>query len=181
MGRKKKDPFEEEIEWEIVSKSEMKRDMTALQKLGERVLALSKAKRAKVPLSETMLAAIREMDRIDKNEAKRRHLQYIGKVMRSEDEEGIRKALDLMDTSSEAYGRIQKQQEQWRTRLISDDKALNAFIEKFPDVDRQQLRQLVRNASKEMSTEPPKPGTHYKKLFKCIKEQYELLQDQADD
>jgi len=175
MGRKKPDPFEEEIEWEIVSKSEMKRDMTELQKLGEQILELSKAKQAKLPLSDRMLAAIDEYHRIGKNEAKRRHLQYVGKVMRDEDDEAIREALELLDPSSEAYGRIQKQQEQWRTRLVSDTNAMNQFIEQFPQVDRQQLRTLVRNASKEMNSEPPKPGSNFKKLFKFIKEQY--LQD----
>ncbi len=172
MARKKKDPFEEEIEYEIVSKSEMKRDMIELQELGERILALPRKKAYELPLSETMMAAIREADRVGKNEAMRRHLQYIGKLIRSEDIDAIRNALDLLDPSSEAYGRVTGQQEQWRTRLIKDPAALNEFIEEYPNVDRQHLRTLIRNATKELNSEPPKPGSNYKNLFKAIKEQY---------
>ena len=90
--------------------------------------------------------------------------------MRSEDIDAIQEALDLLDPSSEAYGRIIRQQEQWRARLIEDNQALNEFIDTYPQVDRQQLRNLVRNAQKEMKSEPPKPGASYKKLFQFIKE-----------
>ena len=177
MDKKKKDPFAEDIEYEIVSKSEMKRDMIELQELGERIVALPRKKSMELPLSEMMKAAIREADRVGKNEAMRRHMQYIGRLIRSEDIPGIREALDLLDPSTEAYGRVTGQQEQWRTRLIKDPEALNQFIEMFPQVDRQHLRQLIRNASKEMNSKPPKPGSNFKNLFKTIKEQYNLADD----
>ncbi len=178
MARKKKDPFAEEIEYEIVSKSEMKRDMIELQELGERIVALPRKKAMELPISDMMKAAVLEADRVGKNEAMRRHMQYIGRLIRSEDIDAVREALDLLDPSSEAYGRVTGQQEQWRTRLIKDPAALNEFIEQFPMVDRQHLRVLIRNAIKEMSTEPPKPGSNYKNLFKAIKEQYN---HKADD
>jgi ribosome-associated protein len=177
MAKKKKDPFAVEIEYEIVSKSEMKRDMIELQELGERIVALPRKKAMELPISEMMKAAVRESDRVGKNEAMRRHMQYIGRLIRSEDIEAVRNALDLLDPSSEAYGRVTGQQEQWRTRLINDPDALNDFIEQFPTVDRQHLRGLIRNATKEISGESPKPGSNYKNLFKAIKEQY----NQKDD
>ena len=177
MAKKKKDPFAEEIEYEIVSKSEMKRDMIKLQEIGERIVALPRKKAMELPLSEMMKAAVREADRVGKNEAMRRHMQYIGRLIRSEDIPAIQEALDLLDPSTEAYGRVTGQQEQWRTRLITDPNALNDFIEMFPQVDRQNLRTLIRNATKEMSTEPPKPGSNYKNLFKAIKEQYNAKED----
>jgi ribosome-associated protein len=177
MAKKKKDPFAEEIEYEIVSKSEMKRDMIKLQEMGERIVALPRKKAMELPLSEMMKAAVREADRVGKNEAMRRHMQYIGRLIRSEDIPAIQEALDLLDPSTEAYGRVTGQQEQWRTRLITDPNALNDFIEMFPQVDRQNLRTLIRNATKEMSTEPPKPGSNYKNLFKAIKEQYNAKED----
>jgi ribosome-associated protein len=177
MAKKKKDPFAEEIEYEIVSKSEMKRDMIELQELGERIVALPRKKAMELPLSEMMKAAVRETERVGKNEAMRRHMQYIGRLIRSEDIEGIREALDLLDPSTEAYGRVTGQQEQWRTRLISDPDAIVEFIEQFPSVNRQHLRTLIRNAAKEMSTEPPKAGSNYKNLFQAIKEQYNLKDD----
>jgi ribosome-associated protein len=177
MAKKKKDPFAEEIEYEIVSKSEMKRDMIELQELGERIIALPLKKSMELPLSEMMKAAVRETERVGKNEAMRRHMQYIGRLIRSEDIAEIREALDLLDPSSQSYGRVTGQQEQWRTRLIKDPASINEFIEQFPTVDRQHLRQLIRNATKEMASEPPKPGSNYKNLFKAIKEQYNQKED----
>ena len=161
------DEFDDEIEY--VSKTEMKKDMLDLQKLGEKLAQMPLNKVKNVPMSDTLMAAMEEMQRIKKNEAKRRHMQYIGKIMRSEDVDAIRHALDLMDTSSEVYIRIQKQCEQWRDRLVQDNKAMNEYIELHPQVDRQQLRTLVRNAQKEV--EKDKPGTNFKKLFQLIKEQ----------
>lgn len=161
---------DDEIEYEYVSKSEMKREMERFQELGEKLCTLPTTKWASLPVSEVLLHAMEESRRITKNEAKRRHYQYIGKLMRSEDIDAIQEAIDLLDPSSEAYGRVIRQQEQWRTRLIQDGKALNEFIQAYPSVDRQQLRNLVRNAQKEMQSEPPKPGSSYKKLFQYIKD-----------
>ena len=159
----------DEIEYELVSKSEMKREMERFQALGELLCGLAPNKWPTLPISDTLLAGLEESKRIGKHEAKRRHYQYIGKLMRTEDIDAIQEALDLMDPSSEAYGRKKRQQEQWRTRLINDGKALNEFIGLYPQVDRQQLRNLIRNAQKEMASEPPKPGTGFKKLFQLIK------------
>jgi ribosome-associated protein len=177
MAKKKKDPFAEPIEYEIVSKSEMKRDMIELQELGERIVALPIKKSMELPLSEMMKAAVRETDRVGKNEAMRRHMQYIGRLIRSEDIPAVREALDLLDPSTESYGRVTGQQEQWRTRLVKDPDAIIDFIAQFPTVNRQHMRTLIRNAAKEMSGEQPKPGSNYKNLFKAIKEQYNVKED----
>lgn len=162
-----KDKLDEEIE--IVSKTEIKQDMHELQKLGQQLAEMPLNKVKNIPMSDTLMAAMEEMQRIGKNEAKRRHLQYIGKIMRNEDEDAIRHALDLMDSSSEVFIRIQKQCEQWRERLVKDPKSMNEYIDLHPQVDRQQLRTLVRNAQKEVEKE--KPGTNYKKLFQLLREQ----------
>jgi len=158
-------------EIEYVSKSEMKREAHRWQELGKRLTELNAAKWKELPISETLYNALVENARLKQHEAKRRHMQYIGRLVGDENMDAIQAKLDLFDPSSQAYGRRIRQQEMWRTRLVSDNDGLNAFIEEFPAVDRQQLRNLVRNAQKEMSSEPPKPGTSYKKLFQFIKEQ----------
>lgn len=170
MSRKKDSFDEEEIEYEIVSKTEMKREMDRLQELGKRLTELNASQWQTLTIKEVLLDALAESKRLKHNEAKRRHLQYIGKLMRDEDEELVQHQVDLLDPSSEAYGRRIGQMEKWRERLIKDAKAMNAFIDEYPAVDRQHLRNLVRNASKEMSGESPKPGAGYKKLFQFIKE-----------
>ena len=154
-----------------ISKSELKREAHRHQDLGKRLTELNASKWKELPITETLFNALVENARLKQHEAKRRHMQYIGRLMRDEDVDAIQARIDLFDPSSEAYGRRIRQQELWRTRLVNDPNALNAFIEEFPEVDRQALRNLVRNAQKEMSTEPPKPGTGYKKLFQFIKDQ----------
>lgn len=156
---------------DFISKSELKREMHRFQELGEKLAALSPEKWTTMPMTETLKNALQESRRVTKHEARRRHFQYIGKVMRHEDVDALQEALDLLDPSSELYGRRIRQLEQWRTRLVEDSNALNDFIDEHPAVDRQQLRNLVRNAQKEMQQEPPKPGSGYKKLFQFLKEE----------
>lgn len=179
MTKAEQPPFEQqEPEYELVSKSEMKREMERWQRLGEQLTDLTPEHWAKMPLDETLINALEESKRIKQHGAKRRHLQYIGKLMRDQDVEAIQEQVDLLDPSSEAYGRRQRQFELWRTRLIEQPDAMNDFISQFPQVDRQQLRTLVRNASKEASkgnstsadNPNPKSGNHYRKLFQFIKE-----------
>ncbi|MEC8104106.1 MAG: ribosome biogenesis factor YjgA [Pseudomonadota bacterium] len=161
---------DDDIEYELVSKTEMKREMHRFQSLGETLCDLPPAKWGSLPISDVLMAALEESRRIKKHEARRRHFQYIGKLMRAEDIDAVQEAVDMLDPSSEAFGRKTGQLEQWRTKLIQSDDALNEFLDIYYDTDRQQLRNLVRNARKEMQSEPPKPGNAYKKLFQLIKE-----------
>lgn len=159
----------DEPEYELVSKSEMKREMERLLRLGEKLTELPPAQWDVFNLSDTLLAALAESKRIKQHGAKKRHLHYIGKLMREEDAEGIQYQLDMLDPSSEAYGRKQRQTEMWRTRLLQEDQAMAEFIEQFPQVDRQQLRNLVRNARKAGSDNPLSTPAA-KKLFQLLKE-----------
>lgn len=175
------DEYEFEDEYLGPSKSQVKREMHALQDLGKKICLLPKKQLAKLPLSQTMLDAVAEWDRIKKHEARRRHLQYVGKVMRTENVEDIQEALDLMDPSSEAFNRVLHQQEKWRDRLINEGKtALSEFCEAFNVEDIQQLRQLIRNAIKEQkdmeqapeTAQKPQGKTAARKLFLHIKSFY---------
>lgn len=150
------------------SKTQRKQEMQALQALGEKIIALPDAQRARLPLSEDMLAAVEETSRIRSHEGRRRHMQYVGKVMRREDIEGIRAVFDEFEQEKlrrdHAFHRLEK----WRDRLIDDDEALEPFIADYPDVDRQALRQLIRNARSERQR--GKPPTNARKLFKLIRD-----------
>ena len=98
--RKKKEAFDwededqEEIIW--VSKSEIKRDAEDLKQLGEKLVNLTKANLTKVPLDDSLKDAIELAQRLQK-EARRRQLQYIGKLLRSIDAEPIREALEKIE------------------------------------------------------------------------------------
>ncbi len=157
-------------EIEYVSKTEMKREAQRMRDLGQKLTELKPALWPQLPISDNLLEAIEENVRLSSHEAKRRHLQYMGKLLRKENLDALNEFLDLLDPSSETYGRLQKQQEMWREKLIKSNTALNEFIEQYPDVDRQQLRNLIRNTQKELAANPEKPSSSYRKLFQFIKQ-----------
>ncbi|MCB1824041.1 MAG: DUF615 domain-containing protein [Candidatus Competibacteraceae bacterium] len=76
------------------SKSQRKREATALQDLGEQLVKLTPAQLRRVPLPEDLLAAVRTAQAIPQRGAHKRQLQLIGKLMRRlDDPEPIRAAL----------------------------------------------------------------------------------------
>jgi len=136
-----------------LSKSQRKRDMLELQKLGQTLIDLSASQLAQVPVPDILLDAIRLMHTLKANEAKRRHLQYIGKLMREIDVEAIHLALKKIQYSKDQQTTKFHAVEQVRDQLIAgDDKDLQQFLEQHPQADRQQLRQLIRKAKQDHKT-----------------------------
>jgi ribosome-associated protein len=152
------------------SKSQIKREMQALQAVGKRMLDLSDEQLDALPISDTLRAAIVESRRIRKHEARRRHLHYIGKVLRSEDDpEAIERGLNAFVAGSEEHTRRHHLAERWRDRMIAEgDTVVADFIEYCPMADVQHLRNLVRNARKEV--EKQKNTGQSKKLFRALRE-----------
>ncbi|TDO12539.1 MULTISPECIES: ribosome biogenesis factor YjgA [Halomonas] len=151
------------------SKSQLKREMQALQQLGEQIIAMSDAQRARFPLSDDLLRAIEETGRIKAREARRRHMQYVGKLMRGEDLDGIQAVFAEIDSETLRRDHAFHRLEGWRDRLIAEgDAAVEAFIDDYPDADRQALRQLIRNARRER--EQDKPPTNARRLFRLIRD-----------
>ncbi|CAH7077830.1 DUF615 domain-containing protein YjgA [Vibrio chagasii] len=169
MARKnQKAPWEPEEEIIWVSKTEMKTDMEALQKLGEELVTLKPSVLEKFPLSEDLALAIKDAQRF-KNEAKRRQLQYIGKIMRNIDPEPIQAALDkVRNKHSQATAELHKL-EQLRDRIVEEgDAAISEVMEMYPEADRQRLRQLARQANKEKKAN--RPAKAFREIFQILKE-----------
>jgi len=146
------------------SKSQKKRDMQALQKLGEALVKLSAAELEKLPLSELLLDSIKHAQTITSHEGKRRQLQYIGKVMRDVDPLPIEEALEKLQWKQNQAKVIFHQVERWRDQLITEgDEALAGFINRYPQADHQQLRQLIRAAQQN------KPGAE-RLVFQYIRQ-----------
>lgn len=150
------------------SKSQVKREMHELQKLGEELVALSGAARARVPLDDELRDALQLADKLsNKREALRRHIQFIGRLMRTRDLEPIEQALAILRNTNQAATRQFHKVEQWRDKLLANDDTLTDFIAAYPEADVQQLRQLIRNAKKEQ--EKQQPPKAYRELFQLIK------------
>lgn len=151
------------------SKSELKRQMEHLQTLGRQIIEMAPEIRARLPLSDDMLAAVEEMGRIRAHEARRRHMQYVGKVMRSEDLAGIEAAFDAMEQEKDLRNREFHLLEQTRDRLINEgDEVVGEVLAEYPDLDRQMLRQLIRNARRERDAD--KPPASARKLFRLLRD-----------
>lgn len=152
------------------SKSQIKREMIELQKLGERLTQLNMEQLNKVGLPINLFNAVIEAKRISSHGAKRRQLQYIGRLMREiEDTTFIREYFQKLDMKDKRASALHHMLESWRERLISDDpSALTDFIENYPEADRQHLRQLITNSKKERIS--GKPRGSLKALFTYIRE-----------
>jgi ribosome-associated protein len=74
---------------EVISKTKRKQEMTALQSLGAQLVALPESQLAEIPMDDPLREAVLEAKRIKSHEAKRRQMQYIGKLMRRLDEESV--------------------------------------------------------------------------------------------
>jgi ribosome-associated protein len=132
---------------EPLSKSAKKREAERLQSLGRRLCELSADKLSSLALPDALYAALLDYQRFPSHGAKRRQLQFIGKMMRDLDVSVIEAELSTMEGES-AEARYQfKQLERWRDLLISDPDSLTTFIEAYPEVDRQALRSLIKKAT----------------------------------
>ena len=155
------------MEEEFVSRSQKKREVEELQRLGAALVDLPSAQLAGMPLPEPLVKAVLEAQRIRSHEARRRQIQYIGKVMRKVDPEPVRAALAAVDGRSAAARAQQRRLESWRERLISDDAALTEYAGANPGADLQALRTLIRNARREIAES--KPPRAQRELFRVLR------------
>lgn len=158
---------------EAPSKSQIKREMHALRDLGERITELTPAQRSTLPLGQRMQAALVEFDRLRAREARRRHLSFIGKLMREEDLDAIRTGLDMLDAASAIHARALHTLEAWRDALIDSDAQLAVFIDRYPQADRPHLRNLIRSCRRSSEKEGEHSDgarRHYRELFRTLRE-----------
>ena len=155
------------------SKSARKREMQALQDIGEHIVKLSAGEFATIPLDGELLAAITLARRLKSGEGLRRQMQYIGKLMRHADTTAIAAALQDLENGRALHNQRFHQLEYLRDTLIGDGvSAMEKALEQYPHADRQHLRQLITAAVKER--EQQKPPAAARKLFRYLRELAEL-------
>jgi len=151
------------------SKTQRKQQMEDLQTLGEELVALSTDRVKKIDIPEELRDAVREAQRMTRrDEAKRRQMQYIGKIMRNVEVEPIRAALALVRGESAGETAKLHRLERLRTEFLADEKVVNEIAQLYPAVDLQHLRSLRRAALKEQ--EQNKPPRSYRAIFQLLKE-----------
>ena len=150
------------------SKSQRKREMHELQDLGVELVALNDEQLASVALPESLLDAVMHARSLTKHEARRRQMQYIGKLMRNVDPEPIRERIAAYKSVSTAHTARLHRLERWRARLLEEEGALAELLSAHPEADAARLRLLIRNAARERAAgQPPKS---FRALFKLLDE-----------
>ena len=154
------------------SKTRRKHDSHELQSLGVALTELPADRLDALPLSETLLDAVRLWKQTRTHEGKRRQMQYIGKLMRTTDAEPIRQAVTEMQLGRAKDSLALHESERWRAELIESDAAATRWMAEHPRSDAQQLRSLVRAARKDAALVPERrSGRAYRELFQFIKQQ----------
>ena len=172
------------------SKSQLKRDMQALQDLGAALVELPKDALKRMPMPDDLADAVHEARRITDHEGKRRQVQYVGRMMRgltADETAALRTALEAYRGVNRAATARLHWIERTREQLLADDAALTAFIREHPGADPQEGRTLIRNARRE--TEQGKPPRYFRELFQWVKsasgsadeDDNEALDPQEDD
>jgi ribosome-associated protein len=150
-----------------ISKTRRKEAMHALQDIGERLVQLDPKRLAELSLPEVLSEAILEARRMHKHGARRRQMQFIGKLMRTVDAGPIQEKMDLWSGAGIRHKAWLHLLERWRERLLADDQALAELRFSYPGNpdahDLQHLRALVRNAREEKRMN--KPPKSFRALF----------------
>lgn len=163
---------EETGEFLDASRGQKRREALEVLALGEKLVALTPAQLARLPIPEDLLPHIAEAKRITSHIAHKRQLAYLAKQMRREDDEVLEAIRDALDANSETSRRevaVMHRIEAWRERLIEEgDAALAALLDEYPAADRQHLRQLVRNAAEERARN--KPPRAFREIYQVLRE-----------
>lgn len=157
------------------SKSQVKRECQHLQDIGDEIVKLNSEDLDSLDLPDELREAILTAQKIKSRSGLKRQRQYIGKLLRGCDSNAIeyqlRKIQHRHDTNTAQFKRLEK----WRDRLIDSDKeVLGEIINRYPDIDRQHINQLIRTAHRE--NQQNKPPAASRKLFKYLRE----LEDNPD-
>ena len=168
------------------TRTDLKKESDALQDLGEALLGLRPKLLERLQLPEKLVDALAEQKRLTNFEAKRRQMQFIGKLMRKLDESQVEAAKAALEEQRTGVSREQTHilvAEQWRDRLIVSDDHLGVWLDQFPATDVQQLRTLMRQVRKDDATAiakakeaeakghilpPAKKGKAYRELFQLL-------------
>jgi ribosome-associated protein len=162
---------DDEVEYYAVrpNKTQIKRDIAVLFALGEEMSQLSPAQLESLELPDIIHKAVTEVSGMPLKGARKRLLKYIAAQLHKIDVEPILENLARIKNKSAHAVREHHIAERWRDRLITEgDNALTELLDEHPEADRQQIRQLVRNAQKEAETaKPPKSS---RMLYRYVKE-----------
>lgn len=155
------------------SRSQKKRDSTALQVLGSKLADMPESALKRLVLTPRLMEAILDYKRLTKHEARRRQLQFIGALMRDQDSDPLFRAVEDMEAGNRSQAREFHELEAWRAAILEgDDAVLEEALLLAPEEARadlrSQARQLARNARAEAAKS--KPARSSRALFRLLRQ-----------
>jgi len=153
------------------SKSQKKREMHSVQQLCDELAQLNKEVWTRLELPDPLLESIKIAARIKSSNARNRQLRHAAKILAVN--EGLLASVNAYLEAQKNQARHDQQKhkrvEQWRDRLMDDDKdTLSELFKSYPETDRQELSTLIRNARKEQKMS--KLPSQQRKLFKYLRD-----------
>ncbi|TDT43249.1 ribosome-associated protein [Halospina denitrificans] len=162
----------------LPTKSQAKREMQALREMAAALGQLSSDRINSLPASAEFRDGLLGLKQLAEGEPRKRHIHYLGRRLLEEDEQALQRELDSQQSGTTENARRLHMAERWRERLLDEGKpALTAFIEAFPETDRQHLRQLVGKAAKQESS-PNDRNSPKRRLYRYIREQIDEAERQ---
>ena len=152
----------------VVSKTELKKDSKKIQQFGRKIseLTINNIEEFKFPLN--IYEAVIGLKNLKSNSAKKRQVQYLGKLLREIDLTDAFIIMKQLKVSSQKEIQRNNIIEGWRNKLLNNNNSITEFVDEYPEIDRQSLRQTISNAQKEkIKNKPPK---YSRQLFKLIKD-----------
>ncbi len=159
---------------EFISKTQRKRQMSELQDVGAQLVGLSAEQLARFDLPETLRDAVEAARGITRHEARRRQMQYIGRLMRDVDSGPIVEQLAALTAPSKRQTALFHVAERWRQDLLTDPEGLARFLREFPEADPDRIRALMEDAREEKRT--ARPPKQFRELFHVLTA---IVQDHA--
>ncbi len=157
---------------DFISKTRRKKRMHDLQAVGSALVELSAEQLARLELPEALREAVEDARRVTKHEARRRQMQYIGRVMRDIDPGPIVEQLAALQAPSRRQTALFHVAERWRRDIVADPEAVERFVREVPGADAHRLRALADGAREERRTGAP--PRRFRELFHVLNA---LLQD----
>jgi len=152
-----------------ISKSQRKRDAQELLELAKDLVSMPVARLKRMPMEQELRDEIEFARSIKAHGARKRQLMTVGKMLRQRDNQALLDAVNDIDQKDRQANARFHHIETWRDRLLEgNDQVLSELLEQVPDASAQILRQLIRNAQKEVRLE--KPPASARKLFKLLRE-----------
>lgn len=153
---------------ERLNKSQQKREIAELHDLARKLARLDAVALEKMELPAELIKALLHVQTM-KHGAEKRQFKFIVKLLRQNDNESLLETISELEGKKEEQDRNFHRTERWRDRLIADGhEAITEFMDHYPQADAGQIRQLVRNANKEMlANKPPKSS---RALFRLLRE-----------